>query len=55
MPTMTSHNAPCQRRTTKSSSNVARAQSQKITGLAAMIGRVHHSVAFGTNGAVAIA
>ena len=54
MPTTISHKAPCQRRTTKSSSNVARAHSQTITGLAATIGKVHHSVDFGTNGAVAI-
>src|SRR6266702_3089649 len=48
-----SHKAACQRRTTKSSSNVARAQSQTKTGLVAMIGTVHHSIDYGTNGAVA--
>ena len=40
-PTTASQSAPCQRRTTKSSSKVARAHSQTITGLAAMIGIVH--------------
>ena len=53
--TMTSHSTPCQRRTTKSSSKFARAHSQKMTGLAIMIGRIHHTAAFGTNGAVTIA
>ena len=34
MQTTISHRAPCQRRRTKSSSNVARAQSQSKTGIA---------------------
>jgi hypothetical protein len=54
MQTTISNKAACHRRRTKSSSNVARTQSQTKTGLPARIGKVHHSVDFGTNGAVAI-
>ena len=39
----------------KSSSNVIRAQSQKMTGCADRIGIVHTNDDFGMNGAVAIA
>jgi hypothetical protein len=52
---MLSHTAPCQRLSTKSSSNAARAHSQKTAGCADRIGNVHHHDDLGRLGAVAIA
>ena len=55
MPTTASHKAPCHSLRMKSSSKVARAQSQKTTDCADRMGSVHQNDDFGMNGAVAIA
>ena len=52
---MASHRAPCQRLSTKSSSNAARAHNQKTAASEDTNGIVHHQDALGKNGAVTIA
>lgn len=53
--TMASHRAPCQRLSTKSSSNAARAHNQNKAASEDTIGIDHHQDALGKNGAVTIA